>query len=334
LDSNGSAIFETNTGSDQPVGAPVVYDWYGNGQKVVLLAAGNKLYGWDENGQSLPRFPFKLQEQIAAPLLVSDINSDGQPEAFVATTSRELHALNRRGEDLEGWPVSTNSIITSPLSIGKYKNEKIIFAFAGNTAHGWRTDGSTPAPFPAFIDAPFTGSPIIFKDYILGNAANGKVYSMGNDPLFETSSGTDSGGKALNVSGSSLSGSPQVQTMSIHSNGETYHGPALVTTDSNGALFYFTSSGKLLFNTNIGQPAKSGFSPIIADIDGDGIHDILTLGRYGSLHAWTSLNGTKLDILPSASMEYPIIADIDEDGFVELIAQTNDGLRCWTIYGK
>src|SRR5699024_1633229 len=126
--------------------------------------------------------------------------------------------------------------------------------------------------------------PLIFNDHVLANAANGKIYAIGTDRLFEVSpsvSGSDN--EALYVSGSALNGSPRVKKIRVHSNGKTYDEPVIVTSDSNGSLFLFTTAGKLLFNANMGQPAKPSFSPFIADINKNSIPNILTLGRYGRL---------------------------------------------------
>src|SRR5699024_5378286 len=333
LASDGTTVFETDTGTDKPVGSPVVYDWYDTDQKVVLLPAGNKLYGWNEKGELLPQFPFELPEQVTSPLLIGDINGDGKPEAFVATANRKLHALNGRGENLEGWPVTTNSKITSRPTIGEYQKEKIIFAFAGNAAHSWRADGISPAPFPTFIEAPLQGSPLIFKDNVLGNASDGRLYAMGSDPLFRDGSSAESGSdsKALYVSGSALNGSPQLKEMKVYSNEKTYNEPIIVTSDVNGSVFLFTAAGKLLFNTNMGQPADPSSAPLIVDFNQNGIPNILTLGRYGRLFVWKSTNGNRLNIVPSVSMKYPVVADVNKNGFAELIAQTDEGVRCWTI---
>ncbi|SHF03568.1 Outer membrane protein assembly factor BamB, contains PQQ-like beta-propeller repeat [Fodinibius roseus] len=338
LAADGSTVFEVETDGDQPVGSPVVYDWYGTDQNVILLAAGDKIYGWNEQGELLPQFPFTLDEAITTPLLVSDIDGDGLPNALVATDNRELHALNERGQNIDGWPVTTNTRISGKPTVGEFRRSKTVMAFSENATHAWRSDGTSQAGFPIFVDAPLTGSPILYEEKILGNAADGNLYAIGPDQLFadsldvSPSSSTDH--EAIYVSSNSLVGSPVIETLRVQSEGRTYDESMIVTMDANGSFFVFTMDGQLLLNRNMSQPADDSFTPLITDLNRDDQKEILTLANYARLYAWRSSNGERLHIVPSAGMQYPIVADIDEDGYSELIAQTDEGMQCWTIYGQ
>ena len=115
------------------MGSPVVYDWYGTGQNVILVAAGNKIYGWNDNGEVLPKFPFELPEQITTPLTIADINGNRLPNAIVGTVDRKLHVLNGRGNDLPGWPVTTNRSINTPPLVDYYQSTLAVIAFSSNT---------------------------------------------------------------------------------------------------------------------------------------------------------------------------------------------------------
>jgi len=109
LAADGTVVLQANTGTDTPIGSPVISDWYATNENVILLAAGDKIYGWNDNGQPLPKFPFQLDEKITAPLLVDDIDRNGLPKAVAATADRKLNVLNGRGENMGGWPVTTNA---------------------------------------------------------------------------------------------------------------------------------------------------------------------------------------------------------------------------------
>ncbi|SMO51287.1 FG-GAP repeat domain-containing protein [Fodinibius sediminis] len=338
LASDGSVVFETETGEDTPVGSPVVYDWYDTEQNVVLLAAGNKIYGWNEEGEALPKFPFTLPETITSPLVISDIDGDGLPNALVATANRELHALSGRGQNINGWPVTTNTPVNAQPAVGEFRRSKTVVAFSGNATHAWRSDGTSHAGFPIFTDAPLSGSPTLFEDKILGNAADGNLYAIGPEQLFADSlditpaSSTDH--EAIYVSGASLVGSPVVESLTVQSNGQAQEGTKIITMDSNGSFFVFSTEGQLLLNRNMSQPADPSFTPLVTDINRDDRKDILTLANYARLYAWQSADGERMHIIPSTGMQYPIVADIDEDGYTELIAQTEEGIRSWTIFGN
>lgn len=335
---DGSTVFEIEINDDQPVGSPVVYDWYGTKQNVILLAAGDKIYGWSEQGEPLPQFPFTLDENITTPLLINDIDGDGLPNALVATANRELHALNERGQNIRGWPVTTNTQISGKPTVGEFRRSKTVTVFSGNATHAWRSDGTSQAGFPIFVDAPLNGSPILYEEKILGNAADGNLYAIGPGQLFadslDVSPSSSIDHEAIYVSNGSLVGSPVIETLRIQSDGQTYNESMIVTMDSNGSFFVFTMNGQLLLNQNMGQPADDSFTPLITDINRNDQKEILTLANYARLYAWRSTNGERMPIVPSTGMQYPIIADVNEDGYSELIAQTDEGIQCWTIYGE
>lgn len=339
LAADGTVVMQAETSDETPIGSPAVYDWYATNQDVILLAAGNKIYGWNDNGQLLPRFPFELNEQITSPIIVGDIDRNGLPNVMVATADRKLHLLNGRGENISGWPVTTNAEITSKPTIENYRGALTVFAFTENALHGWRTNGSERENFPKFINASFNGSPVLYKENILGNAADGYLYSIGPKALFadslnvfETSTET-SDIEAIYASNSPLTGSPSILNMTVDDEGKTYREPMILTMSANGSAFLININGQLRFTQNMGQPAAPGFSPFVSDIDMDGNNDIIALANFGRLYVWKIINGERLYTVPTSGMQYPIIADIDEDGYNELIAQTSEGLRTWTIFG-
>lgn len=339
LASDGTVVMQANTGTDQPIGSPVVYDWYATNQKVILIAAGNKLYGWDDNGQPLPKFPFQLSENITSPLVVEDVDRDGLPNAIVATADRQLHVLNGRGQNIEGWPVTTNAEINTKPVVSSYLGSNSVLAFSENAVHAWFADAVPKQGFPKFLNASLSGSPVVHDRNIIGNAADGYLYSIGPNKMFsdslnvfETTSDT-SDIQAVYVSNSSLVDSPSIESLTVRNNEQVYTEPMFLTMSSNGSVFLLSETGQLRFTQNMGQPAASSFSPFISDINQDNQDDIIALANFGRLYVWQVSNGERIYSIPTSGMEHPVVSDIDGDGYNELIAQTQEGLRCWTIYG-
>lgn len=339
LASDGTLVMQANTGNDKPIGSPVVYDWYSTNQNVILLAAGNKIYGWNDNGEPLPKFPFTLPEKITSPLVINDVDRNGLPNALVATADRKLHVLNGRGEDMGGWPVMTNAGIQTEPIVTEFKGAVSVIAFSENAVHAWDAAGTPRKGFPKFLNASLNGSPFTYDGDILGNAADGYIYSIGPKKLFADSLNTlettsdSSDIEAVYASNSSLTGTPSVQDLTIRDNGKVYQEPMIITMSSNGSIFLMSTNGALRFTQNMGQPAAPSFSPFITDIDKDNQQDIIGLANFGRLYAWQVSDGKRLYTVPTSGMNYPIVTDIDNDGHNELIAQTQEGLRCWTIYG-
>lgn len=339
LASDGTTVMQANTGDDEPIGSPVVYDWYGTNQLVILQAAGNKIYGWNDTGSPLPKFPFVLDEAITTPLTISDIDQNGLPEVVVATANRQLHALDGRGNDLNGWPVTTNAIVRNKPDVEIFKGTMGVIAFSENAVHAWNEDGSPKANFPKFINASLTGSPTVLEGNVLGGAADGYLYAVGGAPLFPDSvnvysnrSGEDNL-EAVYVSNSALAGTPSLHSLSVEANEQTYTEDMILTMSSNGSIFLINQQGQLRLTKSMGQPAAENFSPFITDINSDGLDDIIGLASFGRLYAWQVRDGERLYSLPTSGMQYPVVTDLDGDGDKELIAQTQEGLRCWTIYG-
>jgi hypothetical protein len=340
LAADGTVVMQANTGTDTPIGSPVVYDWYATNQDVILLAAGNKIYGWNDNGQPLPKFPFVLEEKITSPLVIEDIDRNGLPEAIIATADRKLHVLNGRGENIRGWPITSNAKITSKPAVENYRGAKSILAFSENTVHAWNADGSPQKGFPKFINASLSGSPVLYKGNILANAADGYLYSIGSEKIFADSlnvfenSADSSDIEAVYASNSSLVGTPSVHNLTVRTDDDYFREPMILTMSSNGSVFLMSTSGQLRFTQNMGQPAAPNFSPFITKIDKDKQDDIIGLANFGRLYVWQVSNGKRIYTVPTAAMKYPIVTDIDNDGYNELVAQTNEGLRTWTIYGS
>lgn len=339
LAADGTVVLQTNTDPDTPIGSPVIYDWYGTNQNVILIAAGNKVYGWNDNGELLPKFPFELNEQITSPLVVEDIDRDGLPNAMVATADRKLHLMNGRGDNISGWPITTNAEIRTTPTVTNFQGATTILAFAENALHGWRANGNERDGFPKFINASLYGSPVLYEGNILGNAADGYLYSMGPNQLFADSlnvfeTSTESSDiEAVYASNSALVGTPSVHDLTVQDADQTHREPMILTMSSNGSVFLINQEGQLRFTQSMGQPAAPMFSPFVSDIDKNNQKDIIALANFGRLYAWEIMDGKRIYSVPTSGMQYPIVADIDGDGYNELIAQTREGIRTWTIFG-
>ena len=190
------------------------------------------------------------------------------------------------------------------------------------------------------INASLNGSPTIYNGNILGNAADGNLYALGPGKFFADSlnvfdnSADSSNIEAVYASNSALLGSPSVQDLTVTSDAQTYSEPMILTMSSNGSVFLINTDGQLRFTQNMGQPAASSFSPFITDLENNEQDDIVGLANFGRLYIWSLGSGERTYAVPTAAMEYPIISDIDDDGYNELIAQTQEGLRTWTIFGQ
>lgn len=338
---DGTQVFRVSTGTDVPIGSPLVYDWYSNNQMSILQGAGNKIYGWSNNGISLPGFPIELAEQISSPILVSDITRNGLAEIVVATNDRRIHVLNQRGININGWPQSVNSNITIQPFITPWLGRPSIIAYAENVIFAWEPNGVIKSGFPLFNRSPLRGDMMIHNDYLMVGSADGTILSIGRGtqlaldqaPILNPEDGSEN----LIMQGNRISDGgifirPVVSTHQIRYNEEiVFQEPVIFTMTDAGSLFAINLEGRLRFTQSLGQPTMQDHPPIIVDIDRNGQAEIVGLAGFGRMYAWTLASGERFYNLPTTSVIYPVFKDINGNGKLEVIAGTEEGLRSWTI---
>ncbi|MCG8373028.1 MAG: hypothetical protein MI700_05825, partial [Balneolales bacterium] len=334
---DGTSVMRAQTAEgDVPVGSPVLYDWYGNGQPIIMLAAGTKIYAWNEIGNRLPQFPIEIGERISAPIVVTDVLRNGIPEIIVATENRRIHVIDGRGQNVRGWPQFTNSVVTQAPVFEEINGQWSIWVYSQNILHSWLRNGLVRPGFPTFINSSFTSAPTIFEDQILGSAADGYIYSIGESPSFRDSLAIRIQMDSISIKSLYATSSPlnkltvQPNVLLRDSTG-FYRSDLFVTQSANGSVLMFNPDGELEVTHSLGQPASATMTPLIIDLNKDSRQEVVALADFGRLFAWELLTGQRIFSIPTSGMTYPIIADLNNDGLNELIALTREGLRCWTI---
>lgn len=336
LATDGTEVLQVSTEGKTPVGPPIVYDWYGNNQNVILQAAGNSIFAWNANGSLLPNFPITLDEEITTPLTIEDVTRTGIAEIIVATADRSLHILNSRGEALSGWPQEVNAVISSRPSILAFGTDRLVFAATENTIHAWNIEGEIRSGFPLFMETAVYGVPILHQNHLLSAGRNGNLYSIGSVPLFADSLSSTIRNDSLvvqqlQVSSGSLNAKPQIENLLLRNEEGFFREDLIILQNSNGSVFMYNLTGILRFTKSMGQPSSDNFPPAVLDVNKDQRMDIVALADFGRLYAWEILTEQRLYDLPTTGMSYPLISDLYGDGNNEIIAHTREGIRCWTI---
>ena len=354
---DGTGFLQINTGNDRPIGSPLVYDWYANNQYAILIAAGNKIYAWNNRGIPLPNFPVTMEERITAPLTLADVSRDGRPEMIVTTADRKVHVLDQRGRNIQGWPQDVNVQVTQQPIFREFGGEQSVWVTAGNGLFAFSPRGNLRNGFPVFIESDL--GPVTFHgNRILAGASDGHLYAIGREPFFADSlvvalennrSGADPDQNDINatagagntgifhvrrvyVGNAPIINAPIVQTLTIdHDNGQRIRERMIGVQTQNGNLFLLNEAGHLRMTRNMGQPAASYDNMMITDLNGNGKTDMAGVSANGRVYAWEVESGEQLPDIPSASMRFPIVSDLLSNGEIELIGQTRDGLRCWSF---
>ncbi len=336
LATDGTQVLQLSTGEDIPVGSPVVYDWYGNNREIIMQAAGNKIYAWNRTGDLLPKFPFELDAQISAPISIADVSRNGIPEIIVATEDRNVHVLDGRGINIDGWPQRTNAPVLNQPSLITVNELRSIWAVSLNGLHSWLPGGQLRPGFPFFAEAPFTTGPELLNESIFVPSADGSLFSFGLQPVFDDSLSNSTAVDSLIIQSLSIDNSPltgfQVRpsTLLRDSTG-FFRDDVFLTTTLSGSVYIHDQKGNLQFAESMGQSASDRFIPFLTDINSDRVLEIFALADLGRLYAWKYLTGEREYNIPTSAMKYPTVLDINGDNQKELIALTREGLRCWTI---
>jgi hypothetical protein len=339
---DGTIVFRVSTGIDTPVGSPIAYDWYANNQMAVIQGAGNKIYGWSNNGSPLPGFPILLSETLSAPIVITDITRNGIAEIVAATSDRQLHVLNQRGQNINGWPQSLNASIRVKPTVSNWMGSNSIIAYSENVLFAFDTNGVVKAGFPMFNRSPLRGDVTLHNDYLIIGSADGTVLSIGRGTLFPTGNApiisppSQSGGditvQGLRLADSGIMVRPQVSTHTIRlDETNVVTEPVIFIVTDQGSLFAVNLRGDLRFSQSLGQPALPDHAPLLADVDRNGQSEIMGIAAFGRMYAWQLNTAERFFNIPTTNLHRPIFADINGNGSNELIAGTQDGLRAWTI---
>lgn len=338
LASDGTQVLQLNTELDVPIGSPIIYDWYGNNQQVILLAAGNKIYAWNQGGTLLPKFPFELPARITAPIKVADVLRNGVPEIIVATEDRRIHILDGRGDNIAGWPQITNAIVTKQPQYYQIDNQWSVWSVSANSLHSWYRNGITRPGYPQFVQAPFSASPIKFNENVIAPTSDGNIFSFGlttfmDDTLATTAIAiTDSIlVQNINIAQSEITGLSIRPNTLLRDTTSFFREDVFLTQSLTGSTFIHNTRGALRGVYNMGQPGAQAYTPFVTDINSDNNNEIFALAGFGRLYAWEILTEERLFDLPTSAIKHPFVTDLNGDGLMELIAQTREGVRCWTI---
>ena len=134
---------------ERPIEKPIigkisVLDYFGSGLACVAFVTSTNLYLIDEHGNNIGNFPIQLPEQIAAPLLVTDIEGNENYAFFTACSNGDIYGFNADGSPLPAWePNSTIDTSIQALMHIQHSNKDFFLALnEAGTLHAFGRDGS------------------------------------------------------------------------------------------------------------------------------------------------------------------------------------------------
>jgi len=163
-------------------GNPFLYSTSNNKSAIVFQDINNVLHAVSNQGKTL--WKIQLESKILGEFQQIDINKNGVQELAFATLNK-FYVLNAKGKESRGFPLKFNDIITQPLAIFDYdnnrnyrfvitqKNKLLMYDSRGETVNGFDFKGAT-----SDIIQPPKHFRIKNKDYIVVPEKNGKLHIL------------------------------------------------------------------------------------------------------------------------------------------------------------
>ena len=161
----------------------IVLNHYSKNSEIFIQDDNNQIYLIDKSGNVL--WKKELDGQILGDVQQVDIYKNNKLQ-LLFNTRTHLHMLDRKGRDVEQYPIKLKSAATNGLKAFDYdKNKKYRILIAtedgsiynydiyGKFVKGWECD-KTAAP----VYAPFSHLSFSGKDYIFFIDSNGKIYTV------------------------------------------------------------------------------------------------------------------------------------------------------------
>lgn len=318
--------FPFNTGN-QIYGSVAIADINSDGElNIVVGSRSNNIYVLKPNGDVL--FSFASTGNILCTPVISDIDNNGSYEIIFQTIYKDLYVIDSSGANYPNFPITLPSAMYMNAGVavadinGDNLKEILVGCSDGNV---YCINTTADTVWTAETSGAIRSAPSIVKfeeDYkIVAGTSTGKVSIISSDGVVENE---------ITLSGE-IRTSPIIVNLD-NSDITGFDDLEIVVGTMTGKLYVVDWAGNILsgFPYNTGTAIES--TPIVADIDDDGLFDIIFGCNDKNLYALSSNGGIVTDFPIYCSYDIkspPAIADIDEDGDYEIVFGTINGL--WII---
>ena len=338
---------------------PSIADLDGGGPEIVGLSWGTEpnpgLNGdsmmvivLDAQGQVKPGWPQPTLNSVWSAAALGDVDDDGNKEIVFGSNGHFIYAFHADGTEVidgDGDPGTVGVFRTlgndynfSTPAIADLDGDQvndILYGSFDGYLYAWHADTTVVAGFPIYLSGSITGSPAVGYLDGPGDTELDIVVGSTADSMFVfRADGSRRPGfpKWVKQGGSSKSPSPALADM----NNDGFLD--IVVASTNGGMYVYDRNGFVVIPwLNIRYSAltngASQSSPVVADISGDGMPDIV-IGDEDKHVAALSGTGTMLPgfpiVLNGEVRGVPAVCDCDGDGLSEVvIAGWDRNLYVW-----
>jgi hypothetical protein len=325
---------------------PSIADLDGDGIPEIIAPTWNdsNLYVFTPQGTLKPGFPVHLRDPIWSSVAVADLNNDGHKELIFASNGFNFYVFRDNGTeymDGDANPATNGvfKVLGQPFNYGSpavadINNDgypEIIYGSTDGKVYVWDRFGNNLPGFPVTLNAGINAS--IAVGNLDGNTDSTLeiiALTTGQNLYVIEPNGTIRPGwsRFVRSNGSSKSPSPALADM----NGDGFLDIVIGSTD--GFIYVFDRNGNLVPPwTNVRYTSltagASESSPVVADINGDGLPDVVMGSEDQTLAAFGN-NGQMLPgfpiVLGGEIRGTPALCDCDGDGKTEIVLSGWDKL--------
>jgi len=279
-------------------------------------------------------FPVLTSGPVYSSPTLADINGDDTLEILAACDDDSLYAWHHDGRRVEGFPkylaMETRATASVANLEGSPDTSEIVVLSGDSRVFGIDHSGHDLSGFPA-LNA--------WVDWVSASTAIGDINRDGNPEIVACPKNAIT---VVDKQGRTVSGWPVAHDQSAIAS------PVLGDLDGDGYLEIAAAIGTKLFAYNYNGTLISGFpkeiseslyvqsSPVTADVDNDGLPEIIIGSPDGRVYAFNG-DGTSAAGFPLTAggkiYSTPMLADLDGDGSdIELAVGCDDGnLYAWSI---
>jgi len=285
---------------DRVLATPVLFDLNEDGYcEIIAGSLDGKLYVWNYNGETVSGFPIDIGSEIRAPVAIIP---DAPKKIVLLTADHRLFVYDTYGRLISGYPITLGNssfyATAQPLVADFNRDGEIEIAVVAGGEHHFRLyiieeNGTVHFTSREIVDHPFTGT--------LAAA------DINRDGFIDVICASRHKIYAFNYNGTLVSNYPLLydSTYSIRE----LAGNWIITYD---------------------LPFEYRSSPVVADLTGDDIPDLVIGSPQYGLLGFDGKNGKTIQYFPlmttSSLSAIPLIADIDGDGKLEIACGSDDGV--------